>query len=676
MSKVLEKIYLQVLKSILQYKYLYYIIFIIIFFVSICRISVDSKSVYNGGESEFRLKILNITYRDNNDIILFQGNEKLIGYIKDFPYNVGDIVKIKGKLIKPKNNTIPNAFNYHKYLQSRKINWELKTSDISLVKKNSNIFYKIKNLVNNRIRRIPNNEYLYAYILGDTSYIERDIREKYQDVGLSYLLSLGSFQIMMITFVLDKIRISVKKKIILKTIVIIIYILFTNYAIGVLRSGMCFIFSSVLKYKKIHFKYSNIILVVGIILLIINPFYVNNIGFLYSFSISLAISILHKRITGNYYQKLFFISLIAFIVSLPINIYVNYKVNFLSIIFSIIMIPLYHFIVFPFSILVFIFPSLSFIYDLVILFINNIINVLSSFTILLLVFRKPTILIILIYYLVIIAFFYNKKYLVLFIILLFVHHNINSIISENLVTFLDVNQGDSILLKNNNKITLIDTGGGYISNYSDDIIKYINSLGLSKIENLIISHGESDHMGSSIPLVNNIKIEKVIFNCGEYSNLEEELISILNKKKIMYYSCIKELNIDKNKLYFLQTREYDNENDNSNVIYTELNGYKFMFMGDASITTEKEIIDKYNIPKIDVLKVGHHGSKTSSGKEFINEINPKISIISVGKKNRYGHPNKEVLDNLYNSKVYRTDEDGSIMFKIKNNKLKIDTCSP
>ena len=189
-------------------------------------------------------------------------------------------------------------------------------------------------------------------------------------------------------------------------------------------------------------------------------------------------------------------------------------------------------------------------------------------------------------------------------------------------------------------------------------------------------HGDFDHMGEAINLVNNFKVEKVIFNCGPYNDLEKDLIKVLDKNKIKYYTCIKELNIDNDKLYFLQTNEYDNENDNSNVIYTELSGYKFMFMGDASITTEKEILDKYNLPNIDVLKVGHHGSRTSSSKEFINEINPKYSIISVGKNNRYGHPNKEVLNTLNNSKIYRMDQDGSIMIKIKNNKLKIETCSP
>ena len=183
-------------------------------------------------------------------------------------------------------------------------------------------------------------------------------------------------------------------------------------------------------------------------------------------------------------------------------------------------------------------------------------------------------------------------------------------------------------------------------------------------------------MGESINLIENFKVEKVIFNCGEFNDLEKELIKILEKKKIKYYSCIKELNIDNSKLCFLQTKEYDNENDNSNVIYIELDGYKFMFIGDSGIEKEKDILDKYNISDVDVLKVGHHGSKTSSSEEFINSVNPKYSIISVGKNNKFGHPNKEVLDNLSNSKIYRTDIDGSIMFKIKKDKLRIETYSP
>ena len=251
---------------------------------------------------------------------------------------------------------------------------------------------------------------------------------------------------------------------------------------------------------------------------------------------------------------------------------------------------------------------------------------------------------------------------------------------------IDVGEGDALLLHIGNKNVLIDTGGSFLYtkeewrkkkesyNITDSILLPIfKSLGISKLDFLILSHGDYDHMGEAINLVENFKVEKVIFNCGSYNELENEVIKVLDKKNIRYYSCIKELNIDNNKLFFLNTREYDNENDNSSVIYTKINNYKFLFMGDASVEVEEDLIKKYNLDSIDVLKVGHHGSKTSSSKNFINEINPKYSIISVGKNNRYGHPNEEVLNNLEESKIYRTDYDGSIMFKIKSNKLKIET---
>ena len=244
---------------------------------------------------------------------------------------------------------------------------------------------------------------------------------------------------------------------------------------------------------------------------------------------------------------------------------------------------------------------------------------------------------------------------------------------------IDVGQGDSILIEfpfNRGNI-LIDTG----VNDSYSIIKnitipYLKKRGIKNIEYLIISHGDYDHMGEAINLVNNFKVDNVIFNCGEYQDLEKELIKVLDKKNIKYNSCINSIDVNNNKIYFLSTREYNNENDNSNVIYFNYNNYKFLFMGDAGIKKEMDIIDKYNLSNIDFLKVGHHGSNTSSSKEFIESINPKYSLISVGKNNRYGHPNDSVLQNLNDSKIYRTDQDGSIMFKIKNNKLEIETCAP
>ena len=108
-------------------------------------------------------------------------------------------------------------------------------------------------------------------------------------------------------------------------------------------------------------------------------------------------------------------------------------------------------------------------------------------------------------------------------------------------------------------------------------------------------------MGETINLVENFKVEKVIFNCGEFNDLEQELIKVLDKNKILYYSCIKKLNIDDNKLYFLNNKNYDNENDNSSVVYIELNNHKFLFMRDAGVEVEEDfskIILYFNESKV------------------------------------------------------------------------------
>ena len=184
-----------------------------------------------------------------------------------------------------------------------------------------------------------------------------------------------------------------------------------------------------------------------------------------------------------------------------------------------------------------------------------------------------------------------------------------------------------------------------------------------------------DHIGNAKYIIKNINVSNVIFNCGNYNKLENELIDELLKYKIIYYSCIKELDIEGNKLEFLNTSECNNENDNSSVIYFNYNNYKFLFMGDAGIEKEKEILEKYNFKNIDFLKVGHHGSDTSSSKKFINVINPKYSIISVGKNNKYGHPKESVLNNLKNSYIYRTDKNGTIEIKINKGEYRIKICS-
>ena len=561
--------------------------------------------------------------------------------------------------------------------------------NMTKISNNKNIIYTIKNLIINHISKYKSKSYLYTFILGDKNNIDKDIIKTYQSNGTSHLLAISGMHVsllgFLIIFILKRLKVSNNKSLVITTLFLIFYMLLTGCSASVERSVLLFSLITINKLFKLELKLINLFILTFIIILFSNPYFIFDTGFIYSFTISFYLILFQKTLKDKSYLKsLFIVSLLSFSVSLPITLYFYYEINFLSIFINIIFVPLVSFIIFPLSLLTFFIPFL----DDLLLIITNIFELLSLFiskiTIFKFIIGRENIFFIIVYYilLTILLKSKNKKYLVMLIIVLIIEYNKNYILNNKMVISIDVNQGDSTLVVNNDKNILIDTGGKVnlkkeTSNLTDTrLIPLFKSLGIRKLNYLILTHGDYDHMGEAINLVNNFKVEKVIFNCGEYNDLEQELIKVLDKKKIKYYSCIKELNIDNNKLYFLQTKEYDNENDNSNVIYTELNGYKFMFMGDAGVEKENDILDKYNLFDIDVLKVGHHGSKTSSSKEFIDEINPKYSIISVGKNNRYGHPNKEALENLGGSNIYRTDLDGSIMFKINNNKLKIETCNP
>ena len=672
------------LKMILQSRYIFKILTILILIITIIYTKYyPFKSVFNNNDTEFIGIVEDYIIKDNQIKISLKSKERIIvtyKYTSKVFNNLsyGDKIKVTGVLKEPSTNNIFNNFNYKKYLYNKKIYYIIEASKIDKIQNNNNHIYTIKNLLYTRINSLKSSSYIKALLFGDNK-LDKEIKTSYQINGISHLFSVSGFHINFITtiiyFYLDRVTYNKKIKYITVDIFLVLYLLLCNTT-SLLRCTVMNILLSINYLLKLNIKKIDIVLLTLILCIIINPFIIYDIGFIYSYTISFFLILYkNKYKTNNKLLKIIYISLISFLVSLPINIYTSYEINFLSIILNIIIVPIVSLILLPLSLLTLIFPILDNILYLITSILEKISLYTSNINIFKLILSKPSIILIIIYYLVIILILSKNKHYYLILILLIFHKTIPLYNSNLEVVMFDVGEADSMLISTPSKKVniLIDTGRGIDIN---NIIIYLKSIGISKLNYLIITHGDYDHMGESINLVENFKVEKVIFNCGEFNDLEKKLIKVLDKKKIKYYSCIKELNIDNSKLYFLQTKEYDNENDNSNVIYIELDGYKFMFMGDAGVEKEKDILEKYNLSNIDVLKVGHHGSKTSSDKKFIDEIKPKYSIISVGKNNRYGHPNKEVLENLENSKIYRTDLDGSIMFKIKNNKLKIENCSP
>lgn len=246
--------------------------------------------------------------------------------------------------------------------------------------------------------------------------------------------------------------------------------------------------------------------------------------------------------------------------------------------------------------------------------------------------------------------FYHRKivlgYLPLLCLSLWLYPKLNS---YGKVVMLDVGQGDCFFIQFpfQKANILIDTGGlKYIDIATSTIIPFLKSQGVDSLDAVYISHQDYDHSGALESLQSNFNVDRVVtdFEVERYGDFA---------------------------LYQLNDYKSEDPNDSSQVIYTELGDMRFLFCGDISIETENYLMEKYPLLKVDVLKVAHHGSSSSTSSLFLNHIEPKVALVSVGKNNFYKHPHQEVLErlNAYGCQVLRTDTMGYQMLYFNSEKV-------
>ena len=701
MSMVSEIQPLNNLKLILRCNILFIILLIFsLLYIFLFTVIIKYESKYDGAETTITGKIKEYSINGSKLQMTIAAKEDIITtyYIKSKEeketllkrVGIGKTISLSGTLELPLNNTIPNNFNYRKYLYNQKI-FYLFSANSYKIQDDNNLIDKIKDYLYKRAYNLENGNYLLVLVLGDKSLISSDIYNNYQTNGTSHLLAISGSHIAVLLTVFSFLlrRFKETPKLIILSAILLFFAFITNFQAAVMRAIIFFILNSINKIRKLNYSNLQILFITAFILILFNPFIIYDLGFIYSFIICGGIIYYSDKITGNYFVKMFKLSFISFLFSLPISACINYEVNITSILINMIFVPWISVIVFPLSIITFIFPFLNSLFSITLTITDFLNNLFVKFSLFINI-PKTSIILIIILFVFIILLKNNKKYLLGIIATLFIIKFIPKLDGHYYIYYLDIGQGDSTTLVSpyQKEVIMIDTGGkityetddwqksNKTYNLSDNTIKFLKSLGISQIDKLILTHGDMDHVGEAINIIDNIKVNTVIFNKGSLNDLELNITNTLKKQNINYYQNIKELDFYNNKLYSLNHELYDNENDNSIVLYTSINGLKLLFMGDAGVDAEASLIDIYNISNIDILKVGHHGSNTSTSLEFINYINPKYSIISVGRNNRYNHPKDEVLDILKYTNIYRTDKDGSVVFKIKNNKFSIETYVP
>ncbi|MGR3765101.1 DNA internalization-related competence protein ComEC/Rec2 [Rossellomorea sp. NS-SX7] len=618
---------------------------------------------------------------------------------------------VAGKLVEPSPNSNPNLFNYKKYLYERDIHWILQVDSFEGCSKSKREwkyflvqwrFAGLKFIEEN----LPTETVgvTQALVFGETGRISEELMDSYRALGIVHLLAISGLHVgliyVMLTFILLRLGITRESSSWITIIFLIFYAVITGGAPPVIRASSMLIILILSRKSPFSVSPLDSISIVFMSLLFWNPFSVFDIGFQLSFTVSFCLVLSSASILscgGSYLIQLFKITVVAQLSSLPIILFHFYEFSLIGFLTNLLFVPLFSLIVLPMALIAFLqglllpgdMQLLIQSYGWIVRGIDALASILSQIPLNTLVLGKASRLVIICYVLLIMYVLKNLESGIWrfpsFILCSFVlmHAAWNQINPYGEVVFLDVGQGDSTLidLPYNGGTYLIDTGGGIefpkeewekktksFSVGEDVLLPFLKSKGIMELDKLILTHGDMDHIGEAEELIKDIKINEILITPNSQGKKEMMAIISLAEKKGIPVKQVRSPYSWKSKHHSFHILsplddEYEGNND-SLVVYSEMGGLEWLFTGDLEEKGEKEFVHFYEIDA-EVLKVGHHGSNTSTSEDFLDEIQPAIAVISAGKDNRFGHPHPEVIRRLkkHGVLIHTTADHGSLTYR-------------
>lgn len=520
------------LKIILQSKKIMFKVTIITLLITMIRINLPPNIIYHDGYQEITGRVIKKEITKEKLTITVKAREKIeaIFYFKTPPkVKLGDKVILEGELFKQASPGTKNIFNYKDYLKTQNIFHLMKIEKLTIKEKSNNPYYLIKEVISQK------NPYIKALILGDKSGIKEEVMESYQTNGISHLFAISGMHIHIISsiivLVLKRFNIKEKTQYKILTAFLLFYLLLVGITPSIIR-GVLFFLLFFQNRLYLELPKSTIILITIMITLLISPYALVSAAFWYSFTISIGLIYFSDK-ENSYWKNLLKTSILSFLLSLPISLYYFYQINLLSILYNLFYIPLMTIIFFPLTLITLLVPLVEPIYQICINIFEKTSLYLSTIKIFILIFSKVSIIIYLSYLILIFLMLKKQttKFKIIFFFLLLIHY-FYPLLIKDFIKIIDVGQGDSILLYSKGKSALIDTGGkiNYDKNYiSKTVTKYttiplLKSLGIKKLDHVLLTHGDLDHMGEIFYLKDHFSVGKIYINQGSKNNLEKKLI--------------------------------------------------------------------------------------------------------------------------------------------------------
>ena len=613
------------------------------FAISFIHISYN-KSSYTG-----------IVYQaKENYVLLNSGGERLYVYVKGHDYDIGDILTIDGNKEDFAFTKLESAFDFEEYLDNKGVFHSLNAKSIKVDFRN---FIRIKQRREKLLSMFDKEQ---RSIVGSILFSDggdSELTSTLRELHLARFLAASGIFISVFYFILTKIfALFIKKDKIAELTsisLLLLYSVFTFPRFSVIKVMLLLVVKWINKYPlKEKFSYLSILGGVGIFCLLMNRYLVRQDSFILGFLIPI-ISYLtryigqRKKITQKLSRYL-----IIYLFFLPFEINYYNKIVILSLPLQVISLPLF-LAIGTVSLLCFFYVPIYKIDEFLIFILEKYSLLIKplSFGV---YFPNMNDGLILAYYVLYFFFLYyashdfvplTRTFLIgqVTVLLLFALPIENRITKE--VNFINVGQGDCTLIRDHNKVALIDTGGLTYTDIANDVLlPFLKKKRIYQIDMVFITHYDYDHYGALEDLQKSFKVNQVY----DYSSSFPVKMGDIIFNNYNYYGG-----------------ERTEENDKSLVLGFNVFNKDFLVMGDATTYIEKEIIKNESSVPCDILRVGHHGSNTSTCEEWIKYVTPEEAVISVGKGNRFGHPNKEVINvlNKYKIKIRRTDIEGTIVYK-------------
>ena len=601
-----------------------------------------------------------------------------------------------------------HGFDYRDYLHKQKIHFLFEAKEISNCTQNSLtftqwVFLLRQNAVSKVAEMFPGQSgaFINALLFGDRQLMTFEVEEQYQQFGLVHLLAISGSHIVLLMaigyFILLRIGLTREMTTIFLVVCIPLYMFLAGASPSVIRASVTGVMLLLAFMYAIRISSLDALSMTAILMLVYDPYMVFDIG---SFALLLSSNRLLHRDNGLI-QNTIYLSVISQLASTPILLYHFGYFSPYSIFLNLIYVPFLSCIVLPCSIVIFLcalfvpFVSTWLAHGLSVclMFSNEILQYCENLPFLRLTFGQTPLFLVVLYSFSIIGIFVvwentvNKYILsiaaVLFLFICICHYTSPYFRASGSVTFIDVGQGDAILIRlpYDKGIYLIDTGGAIpvkkeawqkkkheFSVGHDILLPFLQKEGIRKIDKLIVTHGDTDHMGAAKELLSTITVEEIVFGKKQEDTVLEKELRQIAKQKNIRINIMGEgdrWQVDEAAFTVLSPKGGENgDNDSSIVLWAKLGGFTWLFTGDLEEKGEQRIIKRYPELRADILKVGHHGSQTSSSSSFLHLIEPQKAIISAGEHNRYGHPHQEVLERLLELEIeiWRTDKQGAVFY--------------